>query len=313
MCDTNPELDNCMLEGRSYNIYIHTCHHQSNSDSGLKSTGIDGIDERTNRLREGAQQKAHSKTPCSDSLKEEEVEEVKKWFHKLDKTGDNVIDIKELDAAMRSLGQKLTEDELRDMINHYDVDGTTKDGDKVLDWEDFCCFAKQYLQQAQPDAEEGNQAPNPKGSINLLKDDQAENAEKSVENSLYRDGWECKRFMYCLKEDGLELIRYDEPKGQSWTIATCQKKCEEYGEGCAMVDIHTWSGNYYHSYNKNQKSCVLYTAANALNWDKRVPEPDTYGCLADKRAMACMHNSMNGKHFHPGTEEGSSMGVPVLI
>merc|ERR1711939_443141 len=124
------------------------------------------------------------------------------------------------------------------------------------------------------------QAPKPTMSKNLLKDSQAKSEDKSVtaaadavdrKNPSYRAGWECKLNMYCLKADGLELIKYDEPSGQSWNIATCQKKCEEYGEGCVMVDIHTWSGNYYRSYNKNQKSCILYTAENARSWDKWVP------------------------------------------
>lgn len=42
-------------------------------------------------------------------------------------------------------------------------------------------------------------------------------ADSVGKNPSYRDGWECKHNMYCLKADGLELIKYDEPSGQSYS------------------------------------------------------------------------------------------------
>merc|ERR1711939_849895 len=108
-------------------------------------------------------------------------------------------------------------------------------------------------------------------------------------------GWECRDNMYCLKADGLELIKYDEPSGQSWNIATCQKKCEEYGEDCAMVDIHSYTGDFDY----NQSTCVLYTIENALNWNDDVPEPEKYGCHHLSSWMTCANTRKSRQASKP--------------
>ena len=45
-------------------------------------------------------------------------------FSLFDKDGDGTMNTKELGTVMRSLGQNPTEDELQDMINEVDIDGT---------------------------------------------------------------------------------------------------------------------------------------------------------------------------------------------
>ena len=49
--------------------------------------------------------------------------ELREAFSLFDKDGDGTITNKELGTVMRSLGQKPSESELREMINEVDVDG----------------------------------------------------------------------------------------------------------------------------------------------------------------------------------------------
>ncbi|KAK3601261.1 hypothetical protein CHS0354_040440 [Potamilus streckersoni] len=58
-----------------------------------------------------------------DQLTEEQISEFKDVFSELDKDGDGIINTKELETVMRSLGQNLTEAELQRMINDVDADG----------------------------------------------------------------------------------------------------------------------------------------------------------------------------------------------
>ena len=60
----------------------------------------------------------------ADQLTEEQIAEFKEAFSPFDKGGDGTITTKELDTAMRSLGQNpnVTEAELQDMINEVDAD-----------------------------------------------------------------------------------------------------------------------------------------------------------------------------------------------
>lgn len=52
------------------------------------------------------------------------VAEFKEAFSFFDKDGDGTISVKELGTVMRSLGENPTDDELMDMINEVDADGT---------------------------------------------------------------------------------------------------------------------------------------------------------------------------------------------
>ena len=53
------------------------------------------------------------------------VAEFREAFSLFDKNRDGTISSAELGTVMRSLGQNPTENELQDMINEIDVDGTT--------------------------------------------------------------------------------------------------------------------------------------------------------------------------------------------
>nr|CAH7744806.1 unnamed protein product [Callosobruchus chinensis] len=64
------------------------------------------------------------KRTCSEyGLSEEQVAEFKEAFMLFDKDEDGTITVAELGVVMRSLGQRPTETELRDMVNQVDSDG----------------------------------------------------------------------------------------------------------------------------------------------------------------------------------------------
>lgn len=67
-------------------------------------------------------------------LTDEQISEIKEAFQLFDKDGSGYISSKELGMVMRSLGQNPTEQELMDMINEVDVDGSgTVDFPEFLD------------------------------------------------------------------------------------------------------------------------------------------------------------------------------------
>ena len=75
----------------------------------------------------------HAKDPekCSDeqllwwwSVASCSVAEYREAFTMFDKDGDGTISTKELGVVMRSLGQNPTEQELQEIINEVDIDGT---------------------------------------------------------------------------------------------------------------------------------------------------------------------------------------------
>jgi len=53
----------------------------------------------------------------------EQITEIKEAFNLFDKNGDGRITCQELGIVMRSLGQRPTEDELKEMIDEVDEDG----------------------------------------------------------------------------------------------------------------------------------------------------------------------------------------------
>ena len=53
-------------------------------------------------------------------------------FRVFDKNGDGFIQLEELKAVMKSLGNKLTDKELDDMLKKYDADG-----DGQISYEEF--------------------------------------------------------------------------------------------------------------------------------------------------------------------------------
>ena len=68
----------------------------------------------------------------TDHLTEEQIAEFKEAFQIFDKDGDGLITTKELGTVMRSLGQNLSEDELKEMIEEVDTD---KSGN--IDFQEF--------------------------------------------------------------------------------------------------------------------------------------------------------------------------------
>ena len=57
---------------------------------------------------------------------------MRRAFASFDRDGDGTIDARELGTVMRQLGQKVTQQELLDMINEFDTDG-----DGIIDFEEF--------------------------------------------------------------------------------------------------------------------------------------------------------------------------------
>uniref|UniRef100_A0A0N5ACN4 EF-hand domain-containing protein n=1 Tax=Syphacia muris TaxID=451379 RepID=A0A0N5ACN4_9BILA len=73
-----------------------------------------------------------------EELTGEEIQEFGQAFKLFDKDGNGTMNIKELGAAMRTLGLNPTEEELQNMINEYDVDGNGK-----IDFMEFCKMMKE--------------------------------------------------------------------------------------------------------------------------------------------------------------------------
>ncbi|KAH3848236.1 calmodulin-beta-like isoform X1 [Dreissena polymorpha] len=69
-------------------------------------------------------------------------------FDMFDKDGDNTISARELGTVMRSLGQNPTEQELRDMINEVDMDGS-----QTIDFGEFCMMMLKRMNESNEDEE----------------------------------------------------------------------------------------------------------------------------------------------------------------
>ena len=61
---------------------------------------------------------------CAQELTEEQVAEFKECFSLFDGDGSGTVDTSELGEVMRSLGQKMSDDELARMIEEVDADGS---------------------------------------------------------------------------------------------------------------------------------------------------------------------------------------------
>merc|ERR1712029_303897 len=68
-------------------------------------------------------------------LTEEEIENYKEAFVDYDVDGSGSINILELGSVIRALGENPTEDELQDMINKFDDDGTG-----LIEFTEFLCL-----------------------------------------------------------------------------------------------------------------------------------------------------------------------------
>jgi calmodulin len=79
----------------------------------------------------------------SKDLSEETIKEFKEAFALFDKDGDGSITTDELGTVMRSLGQKPTEDSLRQMIDEVDADGSG-----TIDFAEFLTLMARKMKRA---------------------------------------------------------------------------------------------------------------------------------------------------------------------
>ncbi|KAE8768285.1 calmodulin-beta-like [Hordeum vulgare] len=82
-----------------------------------------------------------------DELSKEQIDEFRAAFSLFDKDGDGTITAKELGTVMRSLGQRPSEEELREMIAEVDADGNG-----VVDFSEFLVLLDRKMRGA--DAED---------------------------------------------------------------------------------------------------------------------------------------------------------------
>lgn len=84
----------------------------------------------------------------ADNLTEDQIQEFREAFNLFDKDGDGRITTVELGVVMRSLGQKPTENELKDMIHEVDIDGNG-----TIDFSEFLTMMANKLKDSDKDDE----------------------------------------------------------------------------------------------------------------------------------------------------------------
>ncbi|XP_046582464.1 calmodulin-like [Haliotis rubra] len=67
-----------------------------------------------------------------DQLAESQIEELRKLFRKFDRDGGGKITVSELGSALSSLGHDMTREQVEEIINQFD-----KDGSKTMDFQEF--------------------------------------------------------------------------------------------------------------------------------------------------------------------------------
>jgi len=106
------------------------CQEQDNLTEGTIMTSKAKASKSSGAQRELSDAEIAAKRGLSN----EEVKEYREAFKMFDEDGDGTITTKELGRVMETLGQKPTEQELRDMINEVDSDGNGEiDFDEFLD------------------------------------------------------------------------------------------------------------------------------------------------------------------------------------
>lgn len=81
---------------------------------------------------DGADNKKSNGKPYTRRMSRHETDELRLCFENFDKNGDGQISLEELKEVMNGLGEKLTENELKDMMNDAD---TNNDG--YIDFQEF--------------------------------------------------------------------------------------------------------------------------------------------------------------------------------
>ena len=67
-------------------------------------------------------------TSTTNTISQETLAELKQAFYLFDKNGDGTISEQELSSVLENLGQKPTEEEIKDMMREVDVDGNGEIG-----------------------------------------------------------------------------------------------------------------------------------------------------------------------------------------
>uniref|UniRef100_A0A1Y1N1J2 EF-hand domain-containing protein n=1 Tax=Photinus pyralis TaxID=7054 RepID=A0A1Y1N1J2_PHOPY len=95
------------------------------------------------RLRRLTSQDEIIRQSTEYGLSEDQVAEFKEAFMLFDKDEDGTITMAELGVVMRSLGQRPTETELRDMVNEVD-----QDGNGTIEFNEFLQMMSKKLKEA---------------------------------------------------------------------------------------------------------------------------------------------------------------------
>jgi len=79
----------------------------------------------------------------AEKLGEDQIAEFREAFSLFDKDGDGTITTTELGTVMKSLGQQPSEDELHDMINEVDADGSG-----TIDFKEFLEMMTKHMKES---------------------------------------------------------------------------------------------------------------------------------------------------------------------
>ncbi|XP_066931203.1 uncharacterized protein [Clytia hemisphaerica] len=156
---------------------------------------------------EFATSRQHSQQPYDnvqvDTLSEEQILDFKEAFALFDKDGDGTITTKELGTVMRSLGQNPTENELEDMINEVDFDGSG-----TIEFPEFITMMARKLRDTDDDIQEAFRVFDQRGTGHISAKEL-----HSVMTNLggeYLTPQEIDEIMHEVDADGDGLINYEE-------------------------------------------------------------------------------------------------------
>ncbi|XP_066931204.1 uncharacterized protein [Clytia hemisphaerica] len=138
-----------------------------------------------------------------DTLSEEQILDFKEAFALFDKDGDGTITTKELGTVMRSLGQNPTENELEDMINEVDFDGSG-----TIEFPEFITMMARKLRDTDDDIQEAFRVFDQRGTGHISAKEL-----HSVMTNLggeYLTPQEIDEIMHEVDADGDGLINYEE-------------------------------------------------------------------------------------------------------
>lgn len=104
----------------------HAHHYQTQKEN--KEKGL-----RTRDIRSSSGHYYENELEAENAQKLKEIQKLEKVFNYFDIDGNGRIDCHELKTALKKMGQRNTDQEVRDMIKEYDRDGSGE-----IDFEEFC-------------------------------------------------------------------------------------------------------------------------------------------------------------------------------